>query len=419
MNSWETSDMQTRMEAVHYDILKHPYFVWLASVLSFGPVYIIDNKQEWIKRVGLGHLTAATNGQTRYYYMDFVKPLRRKQLRLLVLHETLHMALHHCTIYNGVLKNRAAAAFAVDFAVNGLIREIDPDQDFAEDIEGIIYDKKYSGKSVIEIYQDLLKQASGGNSAVADMLHNGTKFDVHIEYDEKAEAEAAQALDPVQAAALKDAIEIAVDQGNILANRLRAASGTGGPIKATPKDRMTDWRKALRQYMTEAAKGTSDVRWTRINTKLYAASGGAVLLPTLYDEQIGDVVIAADTSASMGALYQTLFGEVAKIALDTKPKRIVLLWWDTKVAGVQYFAKDTYADIASSLAPAGGGGTNPQCAFDWVHTARVAVQCMIVLTDGEIGRDPKSKVKAPVLWGVLDNSRFRSGLGKVLHITST
>ena len=67
------------------------------------------------------------------------------------------------------------------------------------------------------------------------------------------------------------------------------------------------------------------------------------------NETIGEVVIAIDTSGSIGQKQLTEFAtELVSICEITSPDLVRVLWWDTSVHGEQVFKGD-YQNIAKLL----------------------------------------------------------------------
>ena len=117
----------------------------------------------------------------------------------------------------------------------------------------------------------------------------------------------------------------------------------------------------------------------------------------------------------MHGIYPVVFGEIANIAMNLKPKSIRVLWWDTHVAGEQVFTERDYDNIAKLVKPKGGGGTTVSCVAAYVREHRLKPKATIMLTDGYI-ESQYDVVPGNVLWGVVNNPRFVPLRGKVLHI---
>jgi predicted metal-dependent peptidase len=84
-----------------------------------------------------------------------------------------------------------------------------------------------------------------------------------------------------------------------------------------------------------------------------------------------------DTSGSIGNEELTKYiGEAAMIAEDVRPERIIFLWADTKVAGVQEFEEGD--PIVPK--PKGGGGTDMRVPLK--KALDYQPECVVLFTDG-------------------------------------
>lgn len=399
--NWDTMTDEQRISAVHFDIMRNADFALLSGVVMMGDVKFSDTLP-----------TAATDGRDCIYGRKFLRVQNRPQTRYIVLHENFHKGLRHCTAYKDAFKRAPQLANkAADYVVNGLIEQADPDFKFVERPANCkpLVDPKYFDMSFPRVFMDLLKQCEGQGGR-GKGIGDGEPMDEHIEGT--LDAEAQDKLD--------EEIKDALYHGNILSKALkeRSAEGTGGKLDlGDVMERKTNWKEQLRDFVSNILRGNDVAKWSRINNRIFSATNRQVLLPTLYNESVGQIVIAADTSGSMGGLYPLLFGEVARVVEDTTPEKVTLIWWDTRVANVQEFTPANYSNIRSAMSPAGGGGTNAQCVVDYINKKQLKPQCVIFLTDGYIGTEPTG-LQVPSLWGVVDNEQWFAKSGKTMHISS-
>jgi predicted metal-dependent peptidase len=436
-NDWQDQSTRTRISAANYDCMRHPDFSVLAGVIALGAIKI-DAPDAPIT-------TAATDGVDVWYSSEFLSTQNRKQTRAIVLHENFHKALKHCIRLDPafVRSNHALANVAMDFVVNGWIYTADPKFEFFEWWEGPapLLDPKYFGWSVEQIINDLMKRceqnqqpksgqpqqgadgqrgSSGKKTVGADDMTFSSDGSSEGSMDEHVPSKPdGDKSGDGEGKPLSEQIDAALRHGKILSQRLRSKDGTGGRLDMNGlTESKVRWQDVLREFMMETVKGADIARWSRINNRMYSATRGMVVLPTLYDEKIGPIVIAGDTSGSMRGFYPVLFGEVAAICKLTKPESVQVLWWDTEVAGEQKFTAQEYDFIASAMQPAGGGGTEPSVVYDWLRVHNeLKPQCVIFVTDGYIGEEPFNSAGCPVLWCVIDNSGFTSKTGKTVHVT--
>jgi len=391
--TWEKLDAPNRVIAVHVDFSNHAEFSKLA-----GLVYVGDVRYEPIG-------TAATDGRDVIYDPEFIMQQNRKQLRYLVSHESMHKALQHCTTYMGVVeKYPELCNIAMDYVVNGIIEEMDPNFVFVErpTVEPLV-DKKYQGWSFIEVLQDLLKNAK---QQPQDGRGSPKPLDGHI----------MRKVDPqsTEGKELARQIDDAVRQGKLLAQKIAGNKSLGGALDRATQKRDTNWREHLREWVTALCEGDDYSRFAPPNKRL-APQG--VLMPSHFSEATGELVIACDTSGSMGGIYPTVFGEIARIAENVKPDSVRIIWWDSAVCGEQLFKPHEYNQIATQLKPLGGGGTTPECVVQYIREKKYQPKGVIWLTDGYLDGS-NAVVDTQALWGVVDNDHFTPPQGKAVHIYS-
>ena len=398
--TWDKLSAPDRVIAVHVDFSNNKDFAGLSGV-----VYVGDVKFE---NIG----TAGTDGRDVYYDPAFVGGLNRKQLRYLVAHESLHKALMHCTNYKELSKKYPQLCnMAMDYVVNATIEEIDPNFTFVERIvdPAPLIDAKYQGFSFIEVLQDLLRNPPPpppqGNGQ-GDGDGNGGAMDKHI--FGKAE------LGSKEANELGRQIDDAVRQGKLLSDKLAGKGSRGSALDRATQKRDTNWREHMRDWITALCEGDEYSRFAPPNKRLLPLG---VVMPSHFSEATGELIIACDTSGSMGGIYPTVFGEVARIVQNVQPDSVRMLWWDCEVCGDQLFKPHEYANIASLLKPAGGGGTSPNCVVQYIAEKKYQPKGVVWLTDGYLdGSD--GKVDVPALWGVVDNDHFVPPQGKAVRIYS-
>lgn len=401
--SFEQMTLQQRVTAVNMDIMRHKDFVRLSGHVCMGESKVVDIP------------TAMTDGVDAYYGTQFIATMTRKQLRYVVLHENLHKALKHCLLYvDAHDHNPFAFGMAIDYVVNGMIEDMDPEFKFVERPTQVppLVDKKYSGMSLPQVFNDLNKQyppppkKGGGKGEAGDGSgkpgtqtmdeHKRGRFDKDAEGRKKVE----------------QAIDDANHQGELMAQQM-AGNGKGGrSILDKATERRTDWREPLRDFIQSTCAGYDNSRFVPPNRRLLPLG---YIMPSHFSETIGELLIACDTSGSMTGFYPVVFGEIARIVQTVRPERVRILWWDSAVCGDQVFTPDDYDQIANVLKPEGGGGTTPTCVPHYMRVNHIEPVAVVWLSDGYLFcEDPPMPV--PSIWGVVENSSFVPRHGKVLHI---
>ena len=83
-------------------------------------------------------------------------------------------------------------------------------------------------------------------------------------------------------------------------------------------------------------------------------------MPSMIGEKVGHIVVAIDTSGSIGGKELDEFlAEVKGVAEEVNPEMVDLIYWDGSVAEHEKYEGAEVSNIVSSTKPKGGGGTDP------------------------------------------------------------
>ena len=381
---------ETRLKKAHIALMKHRETALYSGVMLMGKNAVIED-----------NVTAYTNGVDKKYGREFISKLTDPELRGLILHENLHVALKHIPRFKKEFKDNAQAInVATDYAVNDVIMNLN-DRDLCKLPEGGLYDAKYHNWSVREIYEDLKKQQKENkDSGKGESL--GKTLDEHGFED-------AQNMTDEEAKEMSGKIDKALREGGILAGRMGAKIPRVIGDMLEPK---VDWREVLREFVSSATKGNDEYTWRRFNKRQMAND---IYLPSMENESIGELIVAIDTSGSIGGQELTEFAsELASICSVSTPSKVRVLWWDTNVHGEQVFLPEHYGNIKELLKPQGGGGTMVSCVSEYLNKQRVEAEAVIVFTDGYLESEITWNVKCPTLWLVTQNNNFVAPSGKVV-----
>lgn len=395
--TFEKMTLNQRVQAANIDCMRHPQYALLSGVICMG-------KSEVSKTTP----TAATNGRDKKYGEAFIQPLNRKQLRYLVLHENFHVALKHCILYRRETRAMPRLAnIAQDYVVNALIEELDPNFTFVErPTDTLCIDRKYFGWSFPQVLNDLIKQ--GRKEPDKHGNGNGDDFDEPIDVHE----------DPVFDD-LEDEqehsknVDDANRQGEMLARKLAGKGKGGRDIFGTAKERTTNYVEAMQDWLVSVCSGDENSRFCPPNKRMLASG---FIMPSHFNETVGELILAPDTSGSMSPYYRLIFGEIARMLAQVRPESVRILWWDDGVCGDQVFKPIDYEQIATLLKPQGGGGTTPQAVVDYILHHKINAKAIVWLTDGYLGCDTPN-TPMPSLWGVVENEDFVPTHGKLVRIS--
>jgi predicted metal-dependent peptidase len=380
-----------RISAVHLDLMRDPEYSRVGPTTQLGIARI----------AGPECPTARTDGLDCWYNERWIMSMTREQLRYVVTHEQMHKMLMHCTLYNAAFKQHPdESGQAVDYVVNLMVEDMDKGRGFVQrptDYPPLL-DEKYRDMSCLEVLADLIRNKPPGGGG------NGKPMDEHTQR-QPGDGDAAAA------AAEEQMIDDARVQGEITSSRLRGEGAGAASLKGFERTE-TDWREPLRQFMQDVMEGDEQSRWCPPN-KLFRPLG--ILLPSHYTETAGELVVACDTSGSMRSYYARIFGEIGRVCEQVQPREVKVIWWDTRVAGVQTFFPVDYPQLKDKLDAKGGGGTTVSCVAQYMRKHGITPQATIILTDGEIESEYECPA-GPLLWGVVGNARFRPLRGQLLRI---
>ena len=395
---------EQRLTKAVVDIMASPKYVALAGVLMVGKREISDAIP-----------TACTNGRDELYGREFVESLNDAELRFLVLHECYHKLYKHLTTWRHLYDECAPLAnIACDFVINLKISDDNKDG-FAVmpskngKAVGAI-DPKYRGMDSAQVY-NLLKQEHGGSSGGDNSSGEGSGTGIgEGEGLDSHDWEGAQEMSVEEQKALERDIDEAIRQGALIAGKL----GTGGDraFDDLLKTKI-DWREALREFISTTCAGNDYSTWRRPNRRFVSAG---YYMPSGVSEQVGELVIAIDTSGSIGGRELAQFlGEVKGICDQVHPSCVRLLYWDTEVAADEKYVGAEVENITQSTKPAGGGGTTVECVPEYMTEHSIKPQAVVVLTDGYLGGSWGTWT-VPVLWCIQGNKNAVADCGKTIHI---
>jgi predicted metal-dependent peptidase len=394
---------EQRLSKAVVDIMGSPKYVALAGVLMIGDRSVVDNIP-----------TACTNGRDEMYGRGFIDTLNDAELRFLVLHECYHKLYRHLTTWRHLHdENAQLANISCDYVINCKLTDDNKDG-WATMPKGGCLDPKYRDMDTAQVY-NLLKQdnKSGGGTPSGGQDTTGTQntavgdggFDSH-------DWDGAQELTAEEQRELARDIDEAVRQGALIAGKM----GSGGDRDlAELLQPQIDWREVLREFISTTCAGSDYSTWQRPNRRYVA---GGYYMPSGISESVGELVIAIDTSGSIGQVELSHFlSEVKSICDTVHPDAIRLLYWDTRVCQDEKYAMHELDDIVKSTKPKGGGGTNVECVPEYLTEHGVKPQAAIVLTDGYLGGS-WGQWSCPVLWCILDNKQAVPDVGTCVNIKS-
>ena len=338
--------------------------------------------------------TVATDGRVLAYHPDFVAGLSPAELLGVLCHEVMHCALAHPARRGG--RDTAAWNVACDLAVNPLLLDAGFTLPAARLMPGEgAHAHLDPGKSAEEYYARLgpPPAAAGRGAPPADPGGCGGVTD--------------PGGDPAAVRRQEAGWAVAVARAESTARaRGELPAGLGRTVDAVLRP-PADWRAVLREFVAAAAR--NDYSWARPNRRFLAHG---LYLPGLHSEELGDVVVAVDTSGSIGAAELGLFAAELDALLSAFDCTATVLYHDAAVQSVQTWRP---TDGPFVLAPVGGGGTDHVCVFDWLDASGLAPACVVCLTDLDT-RFPDRVPAVPVLWAVAGEAPAVPPFGRVVRL---
>lgn len=338
-------------------LLDHPFFGTLISRLPCVEDTSVD--------------TACTNGRCIRYNPNFFASLTDPELVGVLAHEVLHVANGHA--WRRGSRDPAAWNAACDLAINHILVEagLTLPQDAMMPLQKGMAAEQYYTAPVDE------DEGSGpcGDGPASDPGGCGGVED--------APADDAEAMETEWKIAVGQAIEAAKSQGSLPSDLERMAKQI--------VESCVPWFVLLRDFVERSAR--NDYNWTRPNRR-YIQQG--IVLPTLLSEELPEIVVAIDTSGSIGQQELDQFTAEVSAVLEAYETTIHVMFAD---AGVAHRQTLTRADLPLRLQPRGGGGTDFRPVFDTVNREAMTPACLIYLTDG-YGTFPTQEPDYPVLWAM-------------------
>jgi predicted metal-dependent peptidase len=219
----------------------------------------------------------------------------------------------------------------------------------------------------------------------------GKGFDVHLAPG------TSQGKDPGSAAAArndaqwKSNVAAAVNAARAMGKLPAAMDRVLGEIL----DPKVDWKEHIAALFARKI-GSGSYNWRRADRVLIVRD---IYAPGRSGFGAGTVVVAADTSGSIGAKeLDMFFAEISGILEEIRPKRLVIMWCDAVVNRVDEAEEAQDLNTIRAKGAVGGGGTSFVPVFEEINKMGLEPDALVYLTDG-YGTFPKLQPSYPVIWG--------------------
>lgn len=413
---------EERLSKAVVRIMGNDIYVALAGVLMIGTKTIDESIP-----------TACTNGRDCKFGRAFVDKITDAELRFVVLHEEYHKLYRHLVTWRYLWKIDAMLSnMAMDYVINlKIVDENQPDHNgvrFAEPPEGVLLDERFRNMDTAQVF-DILQaeqppgrgngkgsgdnesgegdgQPSGagqGGDNDGDGGGEGTGFDEH-------DWKGAESLSEEETKDLERDIDEAIRQGALTAGK---AGGGGNRGFDDLLKVQVDWREVLREFVSNTCVGNDYATYARPNRRLLSQG---VYMPSGISETIEELVLALDTSGSIGQREITvMLTEAASILETVKPNKVRVLYWGSDVVRDEVYEMHELDQMIASTKPRDGGGTDVRCVTEYMREHDISPSAVIVLTDGYL-YGGWGTWTCPVLWTILDNENANPDVGKRVHI---
>lgn len=316
---------------------------------------------------------AATDGSNIFYNPDFLTQLMREGADLtaqgLLVHETLHPGLGH--FWRKGNREHVRWNASADFVINLIVTDLG-----LRIPAGGLLDEQYRGMSEEEIYNRLPPEfVQNIPAALLDLR------DPAWEQEGQGSAGGGSA-DPASLwrDRVASAAQAAKVRGCLPAGLERMIDRLLAPTK--------DWRAVLSEFVVPHA---ADYDWRRPERRFLDLD---LYLPSLAGEQVEDLVVAIDTSGSVGQdEMRRMISELRAILCAYERVRIMVMACDADVHEVYELEETSRIPGVYS----GGGGTSTVPVFDKIKELGLTPYAVVYLTDGYADY-PEWQPEYPVLW---------------------
>ena len=386
--------------------INHPFF---AQIVLGRKIEISD----WISTAYVtprGRITVGTR---------FAASLKVQQGVFLLAHEAMHYAMLH--LFRRKYRDPRKWNVACDAVINDLLQAAK----CGEFIDGGVNMAGSKDKTSEKVYEELPDQGGGkgkgqkGKGQKQQGQGGQGQGDGDGDYqpgegwDDLEDEEGQGQLDESQVREIEEQVRqelaqaaaVAKQQGTMPAGMERFVDEIVNP--------KTPWYILLERFMTSYVK--ADYSWRRPNRRHLAS--GFYLPSSDKVPQMGTVVIAVDTSGSIGPELPHFFGHVNSILSTCRPEKVYIMPCDAAVHGVIEITVDdlpiTMEMVSKKGMAKGGGGTSFKPPFRKVEKLGIEPEVLIYLTD-MYGDFPASAPHYATIW-LSTTKDMKAPFGDVLY----
>lgn len=350
-------------------LLNKPFFGYILSKMN-----LIESKQSGFPNLP----TAATDGKNIYFNTEFFKGLDPKERTFVLAHEVMHCVLD--SLGRRYDRDPQYWNMATDYVINDVLIQ-----------EGIgtmpkvgLHNAKYRGQIAEEVYDDLVKNKAAKKETLdvhfdPKDMKKGDKGEQGSDGDQSGEELSAGE----QAALQKEMDENAKEMRETILAAMQHAkmAGQGAGSAEFLIDGLINPRINWRQLLHISLQSTfkDDITWTKPNRRNPMRS---MILPALGHQDTVDLCVSIDTSGSITDEQRIMFlSEIVGILDYFKSFKLRLWCFDTEVHNMKVYDQHNINELPE-YKPAGGGGTDIKCNFEFMIENDIKPKQFVVLTDG-------------------------------------
>lgn len=346
---------------------------------------------------------AATDGQNILLNPETFFPLSLSERVFVVAHEIMHGIFGHCEMIHKLrmtgkvhYPDGTELGFdqedmnrAMDYVINDMLVQ----SKIGSYNSNWLWDTTIATEkdSVLTAYRRIHQDKKSGGGGGGGGNSGQKSFDNHLDPGTTTGQDASSATsnrnEMEWKTAIAGAMATAKAQGKLPAGLERLFGDILEP--------QVDWTDKIIGFFARNT-GAGTYNWRKPDRRLVTRD---IIAPGRTGFGAGDVVIAIDTSGSIGQReLDVFFGEMAGIMEDVRPTCIHLMYCDAEVHDVvEVYDPTDLHDVRQRKAP-GGGGTAFQPVFDKVRELDIEPDALVYLTDG-YAPFPKKAPGYPVIWG--------------------
>lgn len=367
---------ESKIDKVAYDTVTKA----VASIVLDDPFYgylLLRNELRQDPKIETAH----TNGKEIVYSPKFIRSLTLPQVKGLLKHEVMHIAhMHHLRRGD---RDPERWNMAADYVINAHLVE-----DGVTLPPGGLINKQYIDDHTEHVYSILPPSPPGGQGNQPGNQPGGQPG-----WNWGGVQDAPGADDEATRREMEEDTKIDVIQAANAAKMMGKLPAHIERMVDKIKESKMPWRQILARFFRATAK--ADYSWMRPNRR-FLASG--LYLPSLHSEALGPVVVAVDTSGSVGGPeLDAFFACINSILKTTKPEAVHVVYCDADVQNTQVFRATDYPLTGKKMKPKGGGGTDFRPVFDYVAQQKIKPVALLYLTDME-GTFPAKAPGYPTIW---------------------